>query len=397
MSRKKKQSILEIPLSDVEIICNDFTVFCEYLVDHKVKISKNTGHIGKKDCFELNKLLYRKEEYDKATRFQERYPIIHYFYYIALKYRILELNISKNGFIYGRNYDLYQNAPALERYTLFLVNFFFDIKYMEGYHFAPFHINPFLEWVDEEKPEEGKVYQVPYNAFREDYHSNCGIIPYLEELRLIRTYKKSSWDERSGISLWEIECLKLLKAVFYLYGGVFTEEEYQWDADEKIKYYFDEYMDILVPSQENHTLSGIFLPAEITIKDQIVDLKVSMRCYDCSRTIRLNQSDSLYDLHLAIQNAFDFNNDHLFDFRTGNGAFKKRYCMMEYLDCEDDMPVEEIMLGELEFAKGQSFTYLFDYGDCWWFDIKVVKIADGAVSKPVVIESVNDAPAQYQI
>ena len=397
MRKKKNQNFLKIPLSDVEIICNDFAVFCDYVVGNRVKISKNTGQIGKKDCFELNKLLYRKEAYEKATRFQVYYPIIHFFHYIALKYRILEFNTAKNGLVYGRNYGRYQDAPAIERYVLFLLNFLFDVSYMGENHFAPFHIEPFFDWVDEEKLGKGKIYQVPYNIFREDYYSGPGngITPYLEELRLIRTYKRGICSDRSELSLWEIEELELLKAVSYLYNERFAEEEYQGDVDEKIEYYFGKYMDILEPSQKKHTLSEIFLPIEITIKNQTIDLKVSMRWYDCSRTIRMNQSDLLYELHLAIQDAFDFDNDHLFDFRIGKGALKKTYCMADYLNYSDELPVEETLIGELELAKGENFTYLFDYGDCWWFDIKVVRIADGNIPKPILIESVNDAPIQY--
>nr|WP_300885225.1 hypothetical protein [uncultured Schaedlerella sp.] len=85
MAKQKKTPAIQIRTGDAEIICRDFEAFCKYLVEHKAKLSKTTAHIGKKDCFELNRLFHRKEEYEKATRFQKHYPVIHFFYYVALK------------------------------------------------------------------------------------------------------------------------------------------------------------------------------------------------------------------------------------------------------------------------------------------------------------------------
>ena len=42
-----------------------------------------------------------------------------------------------------------------------------------------------------------------------------------------------------------------------------------------------------------------------------------------------------------------------------------------------------------------KFSYLFDFGDMWWFDIKVLDILDFTVEKSEVIKEVNPAPEQY--
>lgn len=131
------------------------------------------------------------------------------------------------------------------------------------------------------------------------------------------------------------------------------------------------------------------------VQNQIIDLEVSVRYTDCIRVIRMNMKNSLYDLHWMIQKAVDFDNDHLFEFSVGSGTKKRIYTLSETMNPGRELPVEETSLKDLELRKGQKFTYLFDFGDMWWFDIRVLDIREGTVVEPEVIKSVNDAPEQY--
>jgi len=392
MAKQKKTPAIQIRTGDAEIICRDFEAFCKYLVEHKAKLSKTTAHIGKKDCFELNRLFHRKEEYEKATRFQKHYPVIHFFYYVALKYHILELNAAETGMVYGRNYTLFQNAPILERYTLFLLNFLYDVNFLRD-KYALSHIRPFFQWYETTKPETGNVYPCMYGVFPDEYSSEKGITAHLEELRLIRIQRKG--EMQAAFVPWEIEVLPALNAVFRLYHEIHIREEGLWEKEKKIESFFLKSMDVLEPGQKKYTLSEIFMPAQIEILDQTVDLEVSMRHYDCSRTIRMNQRNSLYDLHMMIQEAFGFDNDHLYEFYVGKEPLQKTYSIPEAMGSEEAESVYETALGKLSPRKGMKFTYLFDFGDSWWFEIKVVKIADGSVSQPVIVKSKNPAPMQY--
>ena len=99
MQRKNKQNAkTKYNLNELEKeaagICQDFTVFCDYVMENKVKLAKKTGNIGKKDCFALNSLLHVRQNYENPTYFQSQYPIINFFYYIAAKYKILEKSSS---------------------------------------------------------------------------------------------------------------------------------------------------------------------------------------------------------------------------------------------------------------------------------------------------------------
>lgn len=129
-------------------------------------------------------------------------------------------------------------------------------------------------------------------------------------------------------------------------------------------------------------------------KKQTIDLEVSLKGTKCVRVIRMNLKDSLYDLHEMIQRAVDFDDDHLFEFTVGRGAMKRVYTLPEAINSGRELSVET-NIGELDLRERQVFTYLFDFGDMWQFDIKVLEICEGTIKRPEVIKSEGDAPEQY--
>jgi hypothetical protein len=113
------------------------------------------------------------------------------------------------------------------------------------------------------------------------------------------------------------------------------------------------------------------------------------------RTIAMSGKDTLEDLHLAIQKAFRFDNDHLFAFHMDN----KPYSGNRYNDSRgNDGPfAEDVAIGELDLWIHQHFLYLFDFGDEWRFDVEVLEIRDEPHKvKPRVLESKGKSPKQYR-
>ena len=88
---KKKYDLKKLEV-EITSICQDFEIFCDYVLEKEVILAKNTRNIGKKDCFALNAFFYVKEDYEKPTHAQNQYPIINFFYYFAVKYKILQRN-----------------------------------------------------------------------------------------------------------------------------------------------------------------------------------------------------------------------------------------------------------------------------------------------------------------
>jgi hypothetical protein len=131
----------------------------------------------------------------------------------------------------------------------------------------------------------------------------------------------------------------------------------------------------------------------------VYTFKVSL-AGDCWRQISVSHRHTLADLHMAIQWAFDFDNDHLYafylegDIRTG----KPIYC----LDAADDKGkyariAEDTTIEEMALFKGQRIYYLFDFGDKWIFNVDLIKIDQNAPLplKPLIIKTKGEPPEQY--
>jgi len=115
------------------------------------------------------------------------------------------------------------------------------------------------------------------------------------------------------------------------------------------------------------------------------------------RTIELRSEQTLEDLHLAIQQAIHWDNDHLYSFYMNGVAHDEHYrysCPYE----EDRPPwTHEAVIGALGLVKRHKFLYYFDYGDGHEFEIEVTDIQPTAEPGPYprVSEIHGQAPEQY--
>jgi hypothetical protein len=79
---------------------------------------------------------------------------------------------------------------------------------------------------------------------------------------------------------------------------------------------------------------------------------------------------SLYDLHLFIQQAINFENDHLFEFYAGRNERNRRLIFADESGNPYDGGVyESIQLKDIYPLKRLKLFYLFDFGDNWTFEI----------------------------
>lgn len=409
-----KESSIKVTEKEASQVCRDFAAFCGYMTDNKVKLSKSTGNIGKKDCFALNAFFYVREDYAGPTNIQNKYPIINFFYYIAFRYRILEINQPGMTIRLGRNYQQFLQAPVWEQYALFLAVFLFDGGFARGgdYWYGErvaelwaHYIDRFMEWRDVEKPAVGRRYQWTWKQRRR--YSECMdyITPYLEELKLIKVWKKPAAEYHEQDYLWEVEVLPLLEMASELYDNETIEpcenddvtEDFDMEGADKdwmVRHAWETYICQCMEGKKREDFPWLFGNAAAEGQKQFVDLEVSVRGGSCIRVLRMNLEDSLYDLHQAIQQAVSFDDDHLYEFCVGTGMMKRVYLPPDAINSGNELSVDT-NLRNLDLYKGQKFTYLFDFGDRWYFDIKVLEIREGAVEEPEIIKAVGDAPEQY--
>ncbi len=110
----------------------------------------------------------------------------------------------------------------------------------------------------------------------------------------------------------------------------------------------------------------------------------------CERTIEFSAKQSLLDVHIAIQEAFELDDDHLWAFYPGGGWFER--------DSEiSDERAAETPLYSLGLEVGDLFCYVFDFGEELRHAIEVVGIGEvnSAFRYPRLIDGKGKPPAQY--
>jgi hypothetical protein len=113
------------------------------------------------------------------------------------------------------------------------------------------------------------------------------------------------------------------------------------------------------------------------------------------RTIAISSNDVLDDLHDAIQKAFKFDNDHLYEF-----SFRNRFGITQRVShpmCEEEFSTDEFEIKNLPLRIGEKMEYVFDFGDHWQFTIELEKIEppNPKFKKAKILESHGKAPEQY--
>lgn len=115
----------------------------------------------------------------------------------------------------------------------------------------------------------------------------------------------------------------------------------------------------------------------------------------CYRHIQISQKASLFRLHEAILEAFEFEDDHAHAFFMDNRIWSQydAYYSMK-MDSHDRL-TKSRKLEKLNLKKGSQFKYVFDFGDEWRFQCKVLRELEEDTKTPLVIRSVGEPPEQY--
>lgn len=114
------------------------------------------------------------------------------------------------------------------------------------------------------------------------------------------------------------------------------------------------------------------------------------------RTLALSSRHTLADLHDAIQDAFQFDDDHLYAFYMDNRWRSEE--RIESPRAGEGLTADEVKIGELDLAVHQSFIYHFDFGDDWRFNVQLLDIKPDAplLKQPKILEKRGKAPEQYR-
>lgn len=124
----------------------------------------------------------------------------------------------------------------------------------------------------------------------------------------------------------------------------------------------------------------------------VISVSVGTGCY---RHIQISKSATLYKLHKAIIGAFDFEDDHAHAFFMDNHYWSGYAAFFSMKMRGDERLTKNYKLEKMNLSKGDQFKYLFDFGDEWRFQCKVLRVLEDNVDIPCVIRSVGESPEQY--
>jgi hypothetical protein len=131
--------------------------------------------------------------------------------------------------------------------------------------------------------------------------------------------------------------------------------------------------------------------------ESVWDLCLKARCV---RVIEIREEASLDDLHLAIQSAVKFDNDHPYEFCAGRTERQRKLTFGESPESPFDVPESaDVRLNQVFPLPERLKLYCwFDFGDDWKFQItrlRKVQAPERGVKYPRVIERVGPDPEQY--
>ncbi len=128
------------------------------------------------------------------------------------------------------------------------------------------------------------------------------------------------------------------------------------------------------------------------------------------RRIAIRGDQTLEKLHKAIFEAFDRYDPHLYSFYFPKPGVRGRERLRDAVEYTHPYVLEDHPFGgrglrnaaatkieELKLEKGQSFDYLFDFGDSWEHLITVEQ-TDALVERgryPRIVEKRGESPPQY--
>lgn len=391
----------------------DFEKFLDFIKNEKPKLSSKVGVLGKNDSYKLNQMLYFNKDVSGPNYVQENYPVIDFMFSLALAGRFFVKGNNDEGklaLIETEAVESYQSLNQYEKYVFLLQTFWtkYDYKSRYGsiidiwsYYNILFSITTAEEGQKLTRDASGLYWSLrsdEANLLHYLRFLGLGEVEEIEGIEGIKGNRKGGYGDsiafipnELGISV----CSFLLDEALQLWGHknlkFLLQEEKKIKKPKVLKTPFDTFIRLF---SSGSVIKTVVLENEFD-RSGVYTFKISIS-KNCWRKIKVSHLHTLDDLHFAIQDAFDFDNDHLYAFyvngnrRTG----KPIYC--SYVE-EEGKTAEETTVEDMGLFKGQKIYYLFDFGDMWEFDVDLINIERDAPLplKPLIIETKGESPDQY--
>ena len=128
------------------------------------------------------------------------------------------------------------------------------------------------------------------------------------------------------------------------------------------------------------------------MKSYVISVSLGPGCY---RHIQIGADETLDTLHYAILCAFEFDDDHAHAFFMDDRYWSDADAYYVHGMDDEEHYTDEVTLRQLQLKAGEKFKFLFDFGDEWRFQCKVLRELEEGTKRPKIIRAAGKAPAQY--
>ncbi|MBW9158071.1 plasmid pRiA4b ORF-3 family protein [Clostridium sp. FP2] len=381
-------------------LVQDFNTFMEYIEEEKPVLSVKKEVLGKSDSFKLNSKLNFNKAVTAPNYNQDQYFSIDLMFSLAVDsglYVVANDEKEKMNLVKTEKVELFLELNNFEKYVFIIENYWSKYDFCKKY---PRWSGTIALWnivASIAKGNLGEPILKQENTqivFSTAVSFLCQLSYFgLCSLELIEGVKNKYEDTVKAIiptELGIVICKKLLTEGFNFWNMEDVEtlmEHLGIKRGEKSLFFV--LKDIFPDNIVQKTIEN-----EVQIdRSGVYTFKVSLS-KSLWRKIRMSHRNTFEDLHFAIQSAFNFDNDHLYDFYIGGN---RRTAKITYAGNPQEGIVDDITIGEASLYKGQKIKYIFDFGYQWEFNIIVTDIDKNATLpiQPEVIESKGQSPEQY--
>lgn len=400
---------LKITETEPVPIVKDFSTFTNYIEENNPSLTRKNCFLTRKTLYQIDQLLSNPIPENRPQTAEFFYPHLNLFYHLALQgnlfVRTHKLRLQKTERLH-----LYEPLTPTEKYFFMLETFWVDVD-LGGLLSQPslLYLIPEAQTIIDylARTPPGKVISL---GDSEDLWGFLKISSYLQYL---------SFFGLCQITFVDQDNTKKRKYSFVdsvtitdLGGALLPILQYERDLEEwNIPYIQRETEQLVIfpgltEDQNEEEYEPFFKPFQELFKGELQRtlprgrehnegtfvLKVSLR--DCWRTIVVSSEHSLEEFHNAIQDAFDFDKDHLYAFFM-EGKPWSHNCIYAP-ECDKGPSAARISIGDLGLHADQQFMYIFDFGDEWQFKVEVLEITrEPGPPFPVITEKKGKSPKQY--
>lgn len=394
-------------MSNINGTINDFEKFIEFIEKERPILSATQEVLGRKDCYNLNMLLENKKNVATPSYNQDKYYVIDLMFTLSLASKLyIKANDEKGKVRLFKTPKLesFQNLNEDEKYIFLLQTYW--TKYNFEIKFDRIHIGAFYNILAEiASAKKGDIIvKDEMNISNIMYSTGAAFFHHLKffgfgELELINGAKGRYEDSIRSFSPSQFG---IETSIFLL-----TNLVQYWNREDVT--FLLEALNLKVKINKKEQVFDIFKTifkgntVKNTVEEEIKTNKGGTYTFKVSlsktiwRKINLSYKHTFGDLHNAIQEAFEFDNDHLYAFYMGGNRRTGKAIYCEYADHED-LIAETTTIESLNLYQGERFLYLFDFGDEWEFNVEIVELDNEAPVplKPMIIESKGKSPEQYR-